>query len=113
MSKEKNLIVVVFLAFSFLVASASIYFNQPKQAITSKINPIVLGIVSQSTASASSTSSLFSSLSSNSARQNSDSSSLPTSSLQTSNPSQQSSQRNEDSPINRGSWDQQQGAYTN
>lgn len=113
MSKEKNLIVVVFLAFSFLVASASIYFNQPKQAITSKINPTVLGVVSQNATSASSTSSSLSSLSSNSTGQNSDSSSLPTSSVKTSNPSQSSSVRNEDSPINRGTWSEQQGAYVN
>ncbi|MEI6729071.1 MAG: hypothetical protein WCK98_05505 [bacterium] len=113
MSKEKNLIVVVFLAFSFLVASTSIYFNQPKQALTSKINPTVLGVLSQNTASSSSINSSLDSLSSNSSQLTSDPSVFSKPISQTPNQSQSSSIRNEDSPINRGSWDEQQGAYAN
>ena len=112
MSKDKNLIVIFFLAFSFLFASGSIYFSSQKEVFIQKLKPTVLGVTTSEPVSISSSSSVLiqssSSSSTNSQVKSSSSSKSAVISQSKSSPS-----IIENTPINRGVWEDQQNAYLN
>ena len=118
MSKNKNLLILIFLAFSLAVFSASVYLNWENNSKQKKSIPDILGVVETSQNDFSQSQTLSASSLSTSSQQSSDqNSSASKASLSASqrSPSQTSSasSSSQESTPSRGLWENQQDAYAN